>query len=57
MGKMMRVGLYPCLRRAYKQRHVAADDHKHYLPGGLIRSFLPGTGVCVCAPLLLPFLT
>lgn len=43
--------LYPCAGRAYKRGHVAADDHKHYLPGGLKRANLPGKGVCVRAPI------
>jgi hypothetical protein len=43
--------LYPFACWAYKRAYVAADDHKHYLPGGLKRSVLPGKGVSVCAPI------
>ena len=34
--------LYPVAAQAYKPSHVVADDHKHYLPGGLMCSNLPG---------------
>jgi len=44
-------GLYPFAGAPYKRGHVAADDHKHYLPGGLNTSDLPGKGVCGCAPI------
>jgi hypothetical protein len=57
-GKMMsKWRLYPCRAAPYKHGHVAADDHKHYLPGGVRRSLLPGKGVRVCAPpfVLFPF--
>ena len=33
---MIKWRLYPVAEPPYNADHVAADDHKHYLPGGVI---------------------
>ena len=33
---MIKWSLYPVAVPPYNAGHVAADDHKHYLPGGVI---------------------
>ena len=37
--------LYPARQAPYKRDYVAADDHKHYLPGGL-NTFMPAGNRC-----------